>query len=97
MFDTMLVPLCPNTSCSRLESFLLSRGWLWSKDSLNATLHWLELEGIACERDFVGLGDIECIDGSNIIESEIKTFLQQLVKVCTCMWHLPCVYLVLTC
>ena len=77
----MLVPICPHNKCSVLESFLLSRGWLWSRESLNVTLDWLEFQEIQCERDFVGLGRIECISGSDAINADIKAFLQQLVQV----------------
>ena len=79
--NMQLVPLCPRADSSLIESFLLSHGWLWSRDSLNTTLFWLELHEIRCERDFVCLGAIEDIDAASMLEPAVRGFLQKLVMV----------------
>ena len=76
------VPICPSAAASELECFVLSRGWIWSRESLRTTLYWLQKEAILCERDFVGLCDINELEIANFIEPEIKTFLNDLAKVC---------------
>ena len=75
-----VVPLCPLAPLPPIADFLIAAGWPESAGSVKTAALWLRDQGIHCERDFVGLNEIQSLPDADGLPQEANELLQSLVS-----------------
>ena len=75
-----IFPCCPPAPWPQITGFLIAAGWPCDAGPARAAALWLGEQGIHCERDFVGLEDIQFLPDAGSLPLEAIDFLQTLVR-----------------
>jgi len=73
-------PCCPPAPWPQITDYLIAAGWPCDAGPARAAALWLSEQGIHCERDFVGLEDIQFLPDAESLPLEAIDFLQTLVR-----------------
>lgn len=69
----------PPEPCPHMTAYLMNAGWPSDAGPASAAALWLRDQGIHCERDFVGMEDIQFLPNAESLPLEAIEFLQSLV------------------